>query len=199
MNIEQRVAELEKRHRRLPTTALAVALLAAAVLVSGARRGVEDVVQTRQLEIVNADGQVVAILGVRDGQGQLSLRDAAGAWKVQLDALPGGGTITLKNAADRALVTAGYDDEGNGAVRTSTSLGTPLVALSSTAGARGAVTTFGQGGSELVTLSTTPSGAGAVTTFDVDGRRLIGITVTTKGKGALAAFETDGGVRASWP
>ena len=200
MKITERLEKLEKQNRRLRAGFAAIALTATGALLMGARSDeIMDVSRARRFEVVAANGQMLAVLGQDDGQGNLALLDAAGNWKVQLHALLAGGTVTLKNTGGQALVRLGFDGDGNGAVRTSTRDGASLVALSSSEGGRGAVTTFGADGQELVTLSTTQGGSGAVTTFDPAGHRLVGITATTTGQGVIAAYDTNGRVRKSWP
>jgi hypothetical protein len=199
MNLESRLTALERSNRRLQRTVRALALVIVAALVAGARGGdVVDVLRARRIEIVGERGGPLVVLTQEAGHGVAALLDDGGNWKVQLNALSGGGTITTKGARGEELVTVGFDDRGNGALRTASASGTPLTALTIVEG-DGAIITYDEAGREHVKLATAYSGAGSVTTFGGDGRRLMQLTASTKGDGLLAAFSPDGRVRASWP
>ena len=76
MSIETRLRALERKNRIL--MALVVALLAPSALASWSRRD-DDVVQARAFEMVDAEGNVRAELGIdADGSAGLFLKDVEG-------------------------------------------------------------------------------------------------------------------------
>jgi hypothetical protein len=97
--------------------ALGVGLGVLAAEPGGAGPAVPDVVQAHELQLVNADGDVVGQLYTgEDGSGQLRLRDADGIVRVKLGVgQDGGAGLVLFNgdAQPEPGVTAGSGDDGS--------------------------------------------------------------------------------------
>jgi hypothetical protein len=199
MTVESRLSALERSNHRLRLAVRALGLALVVLLAAGARGNeIADLVQARRIQVVDDEGRPLVVLAHEAGRGVAALLDAAGNWKVQLDAGSAGGTVATKAAHGGELVFLGVDDQGNGTVRTESAAGGLLAALTAAEG-RGAVITYDGSGREHVKIATAYGGAGSVTTFSGDGRRLMQITAATDGDGLLAAFRPDGGVRARWP
>src|SRR5688572_22341201 len=63
MDVEARLARLETSNRRLRNALRALSLLVIAVIAGGAAPQIADVVQTRSLQIVDASGRPIVVLG----------------------------------------------------------------------------------------------------------------------------------------
>jgi hypothetical protein len=175
-HVERRLEILEAQNRRLRAGFGALTAAVAAVFLLGASDGVVNLIQARRIEIVDAAGHPLVVLGEKTE----------------------GGTLLLKNQRNQDLVSLGYDADGNGHIRTTSAAGSALTDIGAGDGA-GAIVTYDRASREHVKLGTTQTGAGALTTFAADGTRLISLTATTTGDGLVAALGSNGGVRASWP
>jgi hypothetical protein len=199
MHIERRIERLERQNRRLRLGLHAVLLAAVAAFVTGASGDdTPDVLRAQRVEIVDASGKPMVVLGQQNGFGFAALLDSLGNYRIQLNALLPGGTVTVKNARGHELLMLGHDADGNGNIRTSSANGSLLAEVGASDN-RGTMITYDSAGHEHVKLGTTYGGAGAVTTFNAQGSRLIALTASTKGDGIIAAFDPNGRVRSSWP
>jgi len=177
MELEMRMARLEASNRRLRNAVRALSLLGVAMVAMGAAAAQSfDSLQARSLQIVDASGKPVVVLGEDKGHGFAVFFDGAGKPKVQMSASDLGGSFALKGRSGADLIVVGPGEKGDGAIVTYTATGL-----------------------EHVKLGTTYDGAGAVTTYSGDGSRLIQVTANTAGEGLIATFTKEGRVRSSWP
>ncbi len=92
MNVEQRLARLERGNRRMKRIGTLVLVVAAAVLLSGAANG-KDLpdLEVASLTLTDKDGKKLAWLGVNaDGSPSLILADKAGKPRTALGVLADG-------------------------------------------------------------------------------------------------------------
>lgn len=116
MTLEQRMAHLEKRCRRL-TSVLIGTLAVAAVIVLGGAAAQEDqadgeTVRTQQLEIVDGDGKVRIRLGQADAGYGVVVYDEKGDFNATLTDAPLGAVIQLKKNGSGIRLQAGKDGAG---------------------------------------------------------------------------------------
>lgn len=104
--IEKRLETLEREGRRWRVMALgSVALLGAVALAGAAGMGkIEKVIRAERFEVVDAAGNVRALLAVdKDGMAALKLADAAGMARAELSVENVGPKLGLYDAAGRVI------------------------------------------------------------------------------------------------
>ena len=147
----------------------------------GEQQVISDVLQVRSLQIVNAVGSVVAILGADSaGDGVLLVGNTAGAAvaAISVDEFGNGDISVIENNA--SVAGLGADQAGNGFIASSNASGSSFVALRSDQVGNAGVLVGG--GSE--------TGAGAVIlSIDETGN---GSVSAVSSSGALALLGTDG-------
>ena len=150
MDIEQRIAHLERsnRHLRIGLVILTIAITTVLIVGQAKPEKVPDVIQAKQFQVVNDKGQKLVRLGAPRGEGG----------------------ITTYNDKGQALVTLSVMPNGDGAITTLNGKGQNLVALAATADGKGLVNTFNGKGQRLVMLGGLEDGVSGVVTFDGDGR-----------------------------
>lgn len=111
--IEQRLEALERSNRCWKTAGLTMGalLLAISSMAAALPSYIPDVLFARRVEIVNEQGQRVAVLGQVNGQGSLSLYDRDGKLQMLNSATDSGGLVSLWNG-DRQLLRAGNNGAG---------------------------------------------------------------------------------------
>ena len=108
-SIEARLDALEGEVRRYRNAAVVLGLVLAGVLLVGATTddGIQDVVRTRALVVLNEAGEGVFHTGTdSNGNGFLTVRSRTTAW---------------------ALIHAGVDGDGNGSLRVKSKTGKELI------------------------------------------------------------------------
>jgi hypothetical protein len=110
---EQRLADLERsnRHWKAAAMGLGGVLLAISSIAAALPSFIPDVLYARRLEIVNDQGQRVAIVGQVNGQGTLSLYNRDGKMQMLTSATNSGGLMSLWNG-DQQLLRAGNNGAG---------------------------------------------------------------------------------------
>jgi len=105
-------------------TVLGLGLLGAGL--AGARRQEGgDVLEVRELRIVDEAGRAVLVAGVdAEGNGFLELANGGGTPVVFLGSASGHGALDLVNAGGQRIVFAGANVDGDGGVRTDNADGT---------------------------------------------------------------------------
>lgn len=111
--IEQRLSDLEcsSRRWRLAATCLGAVLLAVTGVAASLPTFIPEVLHARRLEIVNDQGERVAVVGQTNGQGTISLYDRQGKLQMLSSATGSGGLISLWNG-DQQLLRAGNNGVG---------------------------------------------------------------------------------------
>jgi hypothetical protein len=103
MNVEERLARLERENRRLKVAGLLAVLAVASVILSGQTR-VPQRIEAESFVVRNPYGQVVATLGTtqtpgpQQGYGELTLEDTQGNHTVALWPLQDGPQILIFGA-----------------------------------------------------------------------------------------------------
>jgi hypothetical protein len=98
-SLAQRVTALERSYRRIRAAVLALALVVVALTTLAMTDGQPAELRARSLDIVNEDGTIVVLLGVRSsGAGGFWLTDAGGNRVVHLNQSPdGSGRLVLSS------------------------------------------------------------------------------------------------------
>lgn len=120
MEMEARIAALERRVRRGRAALLGLGLVLVAVLATGQGAAVPDVLRARQFEVVGPQGDTLAELNAWDDEhGGLALLNAEGhAFVVAMPSVTeNGGAVLVLNDAGEAVGTIYADARGNGALR----------------------------------------------------------------------------------
>lgn len=147
----------------------------------GEQQVVSDVLQVRSLQIVNAAGNVVAILGSDStGDGILLVGNTAGeaVAAISIDQVGNGDISVIENNV--SVAGLGVDQGGNGVVASSSASGSSFAVLS----------TDQAGNAGLLVGTASETGAGAVIlSIDETGN---GLVSTVSSSGALALLGTDG-------
>lgn len=195
-------------------------LLGLLLMGIGGRREV-DLLRAQRIEIVDADGNVVAVLSGERGFGEVSTQtidgkglfslgmtaDRAGLLSLRRQGVPmvelrttkTGAGVVLTYRGGRPLVEVGSAGTA-AAVTLHDEAGRPIIKLGPDA-ERGAgqVVTLGQGEPQI-SLGPTAEGAGSIETFNASGRPLVAITADrTSGGGAIGVYDDRGKIRASVP
>ncbi len=179
MNVELRLAKLERTSRYSRFAAVALGLTLVAITAMGFAKDADkipDVIRARRFEVVNEQGTPqVSLWHVRDG-GAIATHNSQGEARAGMMALDEGGGIATFDAKGRKAVVIATTEELGGTI----------------------ITYDGEGG-KLVSIGVTEGGQGIVATFDGKGGKLVRIGTTVGGEGAIATFNRAGEVRAQWP
>ena len=182
MNVEQRLAKLERTSRYWRFTAVALGLTLVAITAMGLADDAEqvpDVIKARRFEVVNEQGTPQVILSQHE----------------QL-----GGAIGTYNPQGERVVLISLNATGvGGVINTFDGKGGKLVEIGAAEGRGGAIATYDGKGGELVEIGVTKNDEGVITTYDGKGRELVLISTTDDGEGAISTFNRAGQVRAQWP
>ena len=110
MTIEERLAQLERKNRRLTLALMSVGMAAvmAVAMGQGAPAVVTQAVKARSFILVDDDGKVRGIFGVVKGGPLLSMYDENGKGRATLTVSSYGPGLTLRdeNGKERATLTA---------------------------------------------------------------------------------------------
>ncbi len=112
--LEERVAALERSNRKLRLGLVAAAAFAAALSLTGFRQGVQDKVQTRELDIVNADGNNVITAKEEKGGGVIMAVANGGKGTVALRASDQGNVLQMMDSTGTIHSTLGVATDSNG-------------------------------------------------------------------------------------
>ncbi len=118
MNMEERLARLERQNRFLLLVLVAVT---GAFAVAATEDGVPDVVRAKAFHVVGKDGAVLVKLGAStDGYGMVATLDPKGQKLVILTSTTtdGEGTVITLNGKGQKLVELGVRKSGQGVVAT---------------------------------------------------------------------------------
>lgn len=177
MELEARMAQLERQlawSRRLMVLAgLAVAVL----LTVGAGSPVPDSLQARRFEVVNAEGNVVAILGVTGRHGFLEITTGDGVPIFDLIAHPDVeeyGMFSIRNWSGREIVNvrSGMAGEGMLSVRNHRGFDNVIIRGSNDSKSGGEVTVLNaqRDARRVAALRVDAGGSGEVTACPRDGQ-----------------------------
>jgi hypothetical protein len=171
---------------------------------------VQQVIQTRRLEIIDQTGTVLLALAADEHGGSLSVRDRLGRTALQAQVNEVGGSLQLhepaRNAPSAALQTlaggaefALLNADGHKVVRAATgseaarfsladARGNPAVVLDHTSQGCGRLRTLRPDGTIVAELKHDAARGGLIETHAADGHRLIALTSTVGGHGRLDTF-----------
>ena len=152
MNIEQRLAKLERTSRYWRFTAVALGLTLVAITAMGLADDAEqvpDVIRARRFEVVNEQGTPQVILSQHE-----QLGGAIGTYNPQgervvlisLNATGVGGVINTFDGKGGELVSIGTTEDGAGAVSTFDGKGWELVRIGATVDGEGSISTYNRAG-----------------------------------------------------
>ncbi|MBU4271382.1 MAG: hypothetical protein KKA28_05920 [Planctomycetes bacterium] len=155
MTIEERVAELERKNRRLTwmltVAGGTVALLAVLTSCTGmtpAGNAPQESVTARQFVLVDEKGESRAELAVIGDMPGLALADENGKTRAQLTVTDKGPALELYNEKGKLIVAIGAPEDGGG----------------------GIVEVFNSSGIMVATIQANKRNCGSVAVFDFDGK-----------------------------
>ena len=117
MTLDDRVERLEKQSRRYMILFVAAALTALALTAYVVTRPQPDKLQAKSFEVVNREGNVVAILGLTDRHGFLDISTGDGVPIFNIIAHPrisDVGIFSLRNVRGREIMNVRADSRGAG-------------------------------------------------------------------------------------
>jgi len=196
MTIEQRLDQLAAANRRWRFLAGVLGLMVASGLLmaqTGAGR-VPEVVRTRKLEVVNAQGVAVVTLDAWERGGRILAMSNDGHLLFEAAA----GSVNIYNFKGQKLVRLSATKDGEGLMATYNHNGEGVVAVGATKDGEGAFTTYNGAGQKLVSLSAT-DGGGAISVWNQTGQAIATMRTDGEGRGEVGAWNTEGQGRTLTP
>ena len=204
MNMEERLARLERshtalrrRHARLRALTAAVVLVNVFAFTLGATPNqIPDVIRAKRFEVIGGteDPQVSALMGATDdGAGVVQVFNESGrtAFEARVSAA-GPGEFKTYTADGFPLVYVGAFSDGSGQVTVENGKGRSLVVFGSDSRGAGRVQTFNGDGHLLAGLEASPHGSGEVHAYDGEGWGVVALGTTPAGLGLIKAFGREG-------
>ena len=114
LSAEQRIVRLERRMRRQQWGLLVLGVALGAVLTLGASNNapVVEVLRTHRLEVVDAAGTPVAVMGTYENGGGLSVLNTAGKTVAEVAAKENGGGLGVANTAGKTVAEVMAKEDG---------------------------------------------------------------------------------------
>ncbi len=196
MNLEDRVAKLERGYRRWRGASLALgSVLVLGVVMGQAGVGrVPELVRTRKLEVVDSQGAAVVTLDTTPRGGRVLMMNSDGHLLMEASA----GSLDIYNSEGQKLVRLSATKNGEGLMATYNRRGEGVVAVGVTKDGEGALTTYNGAGQKLVSLSATDQG-GAVSVWNSTGQAVSTIRADEQGQGEVGAWNRQGKGRTLTP
>lgn len=181
-------------------------------LVLGAAERAVPVLQTNRLEILGADGQLVAVLGADERGGRLDLWSAAGRNALRASVNDQGGDFNLWNTAGRSVLAAFTTAQGGelgvwnafgqrqgvmsagaeGGALSVFAADHPVVRVDAGRPEQAITVAAGEPGTAAVAIGRTPAGTGRVGIGDEAGRVVVRAEVQPGGMGSVSVHQPDG-------
>lgn len=173
-SLESRVELLEKQNRMYRRCLIlgGVLLCAFAAMGSGGQ-GVQDKVQAKVIEIVDANNKVLVRLGALDGMGTVSTYTPSGEFLC--DIVPskgGGGGIVVYDGKGKQNVIVTDVTNGGGSIRLNNSKGNPCLSLGRNTEDAGSFQVMTSGGAKVLHGTADTAGVGVLTAQDSAGKQV---------------------------
>lgn len=204
MELEQRVAVLERqiRHLRFLAAALGAGLVALLSLgATGSQNAVQDfqVVRTRDLLVVDDQGRVMCSVGEDgEGNGRLALNSRSDQQVFVAGADErGNGQLLISSNTDQGVFSAVVDADGNGRLLIGSRAQRPLISAGADKQGHGQFLLFS--GNERMVLSAGVDAAGnggIVDLFNRAGQGVVQMSCDGQGSGMVGAYDAKGAGRA---
>ncbi len=164
--IEQRMAKLEKSLRayQLFFGTSVVILIAVALMSSGKKAEIPDLVKAKAFQVVDDNGNVLLLLNKEKGNGQLATYSTGG----------------------QKLVRLFTSDGGAGAINTFDANGNLNFKVTRTSEGGGYMALYNSDVKEVMEIGVTKSSAGYLQINDHNGKKMVWLTRTAQGGGYLA-------------
>jgi len=202
MTTEERLEKLEedlirsKRHNRLLLMA-AVSIVSAVFLLGASGDVIHDVIRTKELLLVDVNGNTRAMLNLADGQPGLSLFDETGKERAALALLRSGQPmLSLYDRANVLRAVLDLDDSGQPGLSLNDENSKYRVWLSLGLGQPGLIL-FDENQKGGVTLYLDKSGRPDLWLSDENGKTRASLDLTESGQPALTLDDENGNERAS--
>ncbi|MSR83812.1 MAG: hypothetical protein EXS58_12970 [Candidatus Latescibacteria bacterium] len=204
MELEQRVTALEGqiKYLRFLAAALGAGLVALLSLgATGSQNAVQDfqVVRTRDLLIVNDQGQVMCSVGEDgEGNGRLALNSRSDKQIFIAGADErGNGQLLISSNTDQGVFSAVVDADGNGRLLIGSKGQRPLVSAGSDKKGNGQFLLFSGGERTVLSAGVDATGnGGIVDLFNRAGQGVVQLSCDEQGSGMVGAYDGKGAGRA---
>ena len=171
MDLEQRVAMLERRATRYRNALVMLVVVICAVAVVGATTD-DGIVRGKAFYLFNDQGKIVVALGFNDG---------------------GDGLLSTYSNSGQELVKLTSTTGGDGVLTTYSNSGQELVNLSATTRGEGLLTTYSKSGHRLVYLGSSANDTGFLFEgYNKTGEAVVSMRVDDYGNGEVGAWNRKG-------
>ena len=203
MELEQRVAILEREIKKLRILAAVLGLGVVGLLCLGANGpgAVQDfqVVRTRDLLVVNDQGQVMCSVGEDgDGNGRLSLssRTEKQVFIAGADER-GNGQMVISSKTDQGVFSAVVDEDGNGRLLIGSKSQRPLISAGADKKGNGQFLLLSGGERMVLSAGVDAAGnGGIVDLYNRSGQGVVQMSCDPQGSGMVGAYDGKGQGRA---